>query len=101
MLEKGRDNVTDIHTEVRNHLTPSSETRRRVDACETVTKDVVEIAYVRMAAVDSDYDSETVRQRPCNCLKETMFTPSMYPQSRLLVDTPVIIPANYRFHHSS
>lgn len=37
-LEKGKDNITNIYVEVRDHFIPSSETRRHVDACEAVTK---------------------------------------------------------------
>lgn len=33
-LEKGMNNVTKIYVDIRDHLTPSSETRRRIDACE-------------------------------------------------------------------
>ncbi|XP_041820612.1 uncharacterized protein LOC121626271 [Chelmon rostratus] len=61
-LEKGKDNVTSLYMEIRSHLTPSSEMRRRIDACEAVTKDIVKIAYERIADLE-DYDSEAVKQR--------------------------------------
>ncbi|KAK3519921.1 hypothetical protein QTP70_007773 [Hemibagrus guttatus] len=86
MLEKGRDNVNDIYTEIRNHFTPSSETRRRVDACEAVTKDIVKVCYERMAAIDGDYDSETVRQRLRELLKRdyarSIYGSTVSPSSR-------------------
>lgn len=42
--------------------------RRRVDACEAVTKDIVKIANERMADIE-DYDNEAVKQRLRELLK--------------------------------
>ncbi|XP_051792767.1 uncharacterized protein LOC127530320 [Acanthochromis polyacanthus] len=67
-LEKGRDDVTSLYTDIRSHLAPSGETRRRVDACDAVTKDIVKIAYERIAGIE-DYDSEAVKLRLCELLK--------------------------------
>ncbi|KAJ8011110.1 hypothetical protein DPEC_G00054780 [Dallia pectoralis] len=68
-LEKGKDNVINIYAEIRAHLVPSSETRRRIDACEAVTKDIVKIAYERIAGIDGDFDGETVKQHLRELLK--------------------------------
>lgn len=68
-LEKGKDNVINIYMEIRAHLVPSGETRRRIDACEAVTKDIVKIAYERIAGIDGDFDGETVKQQLCELLK--------------------------------
>lgn len=37
-LEKGKDDIISLYMEIRDHLTPSSEMRRRIDACEAVTQ---------------------------------------------------------------
>lgn len=58
-----------MYVEIRDHLTPSSETRRRIDACEAVTKDIVKIAYERIVGIDGDFDGERVKQRLCELLK--------------------------------
>lgn len=38
-----------------------TDTRRRIDACDAVTKDIVKIAYESISGVDGDFDSERVR----------------------------------------
>jgi len=62
-LEDGKNNVIDMYMEIRAHLTPSSETRCRVDACEAVTRDIVKIAFERISGIDGEFDSEEVKQR--------------------------------------
>ncbi|XP_026214228.1 uncharacterized protein LOC113160973 [Anabas testudineus] len=62
-LEKAKNDIADIYMEVRDHVTPSGETRRRIDACEAVTRDIVNVAYERIAGIDGDFDSTTVKQR--------------------------------------
>ena len=51
-----------MYMEIRAHLTPSSETRCRVDACEAVTRDIVKIAFERISGIDGEFDSEEVKQ---------------------------------------
>ncbi|XP_058481739.1 uncharacterized protein LOC131457006 [Solea solea] len=67
-LEEGMSDVIRIYMEIRDHLTPSSETRRRIDACEAVTRDIVRIAYERITGIDGEFDSEAVKQRLCELL---------------------------------
>lgn len=62
-LEEGKNSVINIYMEVRAHLTPSSETRRCIDACEAVTKDIVKIGLERISGIDGEFDSEAVKQR--------------------------------------
>ena len=68
-LEEGKDCVTNLYMEIRAHVTPTSETRRRIDACEAVTRDIVKIAYERISGIDEDFDSETAGQRLHELLK--------------------------------
>lgn len=44
-LEERKNDVINMYMEIRAHLTPSSETRRRIDACEAVTRGIVKIAF--------------------------------------------------------
>ena len=62
-LEEGMNSVINMYMEIRAHLTPSSETRRRIDACEAVTRDIVKIAFERISGIDGEFDSEAARQR--------------------------------------
>lgn len=62
-LEKKRDDVINIYVKIRDQFTPSSEIRRRIDACEAVTKNIFKIAYERISGIDGDFDREAVKQR--------------------------------------
>lgn len=42
-LEEGKNSIINMYKKIRAHLTPSTETRRRIDACEAVTRDIVKI----------------------------------------------------------
>lgn len=41
---------------------PSTELRRKIDACEAVTKDIVKIVFQRLSAVSGDFDEENERR---------------------------------------
>lgn len=55
--------VTKIFREIREHFTPATDLRRKVDACEAVTKDIMKIVLESLASVDGDFDEE----RECLC----------------------------------
>ncbi|KAL0184409.1 hypothetical protein M9458_020105, partial [Cirrhinus mrigala] len=59
-LEKGRDDVMHVYLEIRDYIAPSSDTRRRIDTCEAVTKDISKIIFDRMACLE-DFDRENVK----------------------------------------
>ncbi len=60
-LENKRDTVMNAYIRVRSYTTPPTDTRRRINACDAVTKDIVKIAYERISGVDGGFDSERVR----------------------------------------
>ncbi|XP_065115485.1 uncharacterized protein [Paramisgurnus dabryanus] len=60
ILEKGRDDVMQVYLEIRDHIAPSSDTRRRIDTCEAVTKDISKIIFDRMACLE-DFEQENVK----------------------------------------
>ncbi|XP_032402158.1 uncharacterized protein LOC116709857 [Xiphophorus hellerii] len=62
ILEKERDGVINLYTEIREIITPCSDTRRLIDACEAVTNDIIRVAYERLSGID-DYDSGKVKAR--------------------------------------
>ncbi len=94
-LENKRDIVMNAYIRVRSYATPPTDTRRRIDACDAVTKDIVRIAYERISGVDGDFDSERVRghlrellDRDCarsiygstvSCISSNLSTPISQP----------------------
>nr|XP_055041009.1 uncharacterized protein LOC129428127 [Misgurnus anguillicaudatus] len=62
-MEGERDKVMNAYIKVRSDVTPSTDIRRRIDACDAVTKDIVKMAYERISGVDGDFDSEAVKVR--------------------------------------
>lgn len=50
-LKNERDSVMNAYIRVQSYVTPSTDTRRRIDACDAVTKDIVKIAYEGMTAI--------------------------------------------------
>lgn len=95
ILEKYMNDVTDIYVQIRDHLTPSSETRRRVDACEAVTKDIIKIAYERISGIDEDYDSEAVKERLRELLNRdyahSIYGSTVSPPSQHTIDSIVAV----------
>ncbi|KAL7842113.1 hypothetical protein SRHO_G00238020 [Serrasalmus rhombeus] len=62
-LEKSKGDITKMYSEIRHTATPPAELRRRVDACEAVTKDIVKIAYERIVEVDGEFNAEHEKGR--------------------------------------
>lgn len=62
-LEETRNKVMREYDGIRQHITPSTDVRRRVDACEAVTADIIKIIHERLAGVDGEFDAEKERDR--------------------------------------
>ncbi|KAL7831306.1 hypothetical protein SRHO_G00308090 [Serrasalmus rhombeus] len=62
-LEKGKNDLMKIYTELRLHKTPDAELRRKVDACEAVTSDIIKIVYERLTGINGEFDAEYEGQR--------------------------------------
>ncbi|XP_057686666.1 uncharacterized protein LOC130912537 [Corythoichthys intestinalis] len=78
-VEKESDCVIKLYEEIRDHITPSSDTRRRVDACEAVTTDLIKVAHERLSGID-DYDRDNVKI----CLRKLLkpdYAQSIYSSS--------------------
>lgn len=63
IIEKGRDDVLKLYSEIRNQMAPSSDIRRKIDACNAITRDIVKIILERLSGVDEDFDAERERTR--------------------------------------
>ncbi|XP_067279675.1 uncharacterized protein [Pseudorasbora parva] len=62
-LEDKKNYITKIFSEIREHITPAADLRRKIDACEAVTNDIVKIVLERLSTVDGDFDAEQERSR--------------------------------------
>lgn len=76
-LEKEREAIMSIYFQIRDHITVSTELRRRVDACDAVTTDIRKIAYERLTGIDGDFDAEQA-QRPLKELLKRSCAHSIY-----------------------
>lgn len=65
--------------EIRESITPSSDTRRLIDACEAVNRDIINVAHERFSGVD-DYDNDKVKIRLSELL-EPDYAKSIYSSS--------------------
>lgn len=65
-----------LFVEVRDHVTPSTELRRRIDACEAVTTDLIKVAYERISGID-EFDAGQVKHRLKELL-ESSYAHSIY-----------------------
>lgn len=63
ILEKGKDDILKLYTEIRSHIAPSADLRRKIDACEAVTCDITKIIYKRITDIDGDFNAECERKR--------------------------------------
>ncbi|XP_025755466.1 uncharacterized protein LOC109196819 [Oreochromis niloticus] len=62
-VEQRKDELLKLYTEMRSHIAPSSDIRRKTDACEAVTHDIVKVILERISGVDGDFDAEYERKR--------------------------------------
>lgn len=62
-LKKDKEDVMNIYYEIRNLTTPSTDIRRRVDTCESVTTEIINIAYSRAIDDESRFNEQQERRR--------------------------------------
>lgn len=62
-LEVAKNKVLNAYGDFREHVSPAIEMRRKMDACEAVTADIVKIVYERISGVDGDFDDVRERSR--------------------------------------
>lgn len=61
-VEKGMKDITKLYGEIRQRVTPTTELRRKIDACEAVTKDIVTVVLERLSSINGDFDEENERR---------------------------------------
>lgn len=62
-LKKTRDTIMNMYSEIRDLATPSMDTRRRVDTCESVSKEIIIIAHDRTVDNEDEFDERQERRR--------------------------------------
>ncbi len=77
IIEQRRNDVLKLYSEIRNQMAPSSDIRRKIDACDAITHDIVRIILERLSGVDEDFDAERERTR-LRGLLEHDFARSIY-----------------------
>lgn len=91
IIEQGKDDILNIYTEIRNHMAPTSDLRRKIDSCEAVTRDLIKIILERISGVDGDFDAERERDRLRDLL-DYDYALSIYGSTAA---------ASHKTHHSS
>ncbi|XP_042626645.1 uncharacterized protein LOC122147619 [Cyprinus carpio] len=62
-LETAKHKVLCAYDEFRQHVSPTIEMRRKMDACEAVTADIIKIVNERITGVDGDFDGKREKRR--------------------------------------
>lgn len=65
VLEKERDGIMKSYYEVRQRSTPSTDIRRKIDACDAVTNDIMKIINKRLSGIEEVFDAERERHKLC------------------------------------
>lgn len=58
IIEQRRNDVSNLYSEIRDQMSPTSDIRRKIDACDAITRDIVRIILERVSGVDEDFDAE-------------------------------------------
>ncbi|XP_073724404.1 uncharacterized protein [Misgurnus anguillicaudatus] len=69
ITEQRRDDLLRLYSEIRNQMAPSSDIRRKIDACDAITHDIVRIILERLSGLDEEFDAERERTRLRGLLK--------------------------------
>ncbi|XDV25914.1 hypothetical protein PO909_029740 [Leuciscus waleckii] len=62
-LEAAKNKVLSAYKDFKERVSPAIEMRRKMDACEAVTADIIIIIYERITGLDGDFDGESERSR--------------------------------------
>lgn len=62
-VENGKDNIMKMYFEIRQSSTPTADLRRKIDACEAVTQDIMRIINERISGIDDVFDAERERHK--------------------------------------
>lgn len=63
-LKKGKEDIMNIYFEIRDLATPSTDVRRRVDTCESVTTEIIIIAHSRVIDNEGEFNEDQERKKP-------------------------------------
>ncbi|XP_048048491.1 uncharacterized protein LOC125269604 isoform X2 [Megalobrama amblycephala] len=62
-LEAAKNKVLSVYDQIRQSVSPTTEMRRKIDACEAITADIVKIIHERISGVDGDFDADKEKGR--------------------------------------
>lgn len=62
-LKKTKEAIMNMYLDIRDLTTPSTDIRRRVDTCESVSKEIISIAYDRAVDNEDEFDERQERRR--------------------------------------
>ena len=62
-LRTSKEDIMTMYFEIRDLTTPSTDIRRRVDTCESVSKEIINIAYSRAIDEEGEFDEKQERRR--------------------------------------
>ncbi|XP_078020592.1 uncharacterized protein LOC144459802 [Epinephelus lanceolatus] len=62
-LKTSKEAIMNMYFEIRDLTTPSTDLRKRVDTCESVTKEIINIAYDRAIEDEGEFDEKQGRRR--------------------------------------
>lgn len=83
-LKRDKEDVMNIYDEIRNLTTPSTDIRRRVDTCESVTTEIINIAYSRAIDDESGFNEQQERHRLHELLRHD-YAKSVYGSAASLI----------------
>ena len=67
-IEKGTNEIMKLYDEIRGKVMPSTQLRRRIDACEAVTRDVMKIILERISQINGEFNEGHER----SCLNQLL-----------------------------
>ncbi len=76
-VESSESAVLHVYNDVRNHGIPTQETKRRMDACSAVTRDVTSLLQHRLTEVGEEWNDQEERQR-LHSLLDREYAQSIY-----------------------
>lgn len=95
-LEAAKNKVLSAYNDFRERVSPAIEMRKKMDACEAVTADIIKIIYERITGLDGDFDGERERSR-LRTLLDHQYAHSIFGSTVSRVSQKT---SNYSSHHS-
>ena len=99
-VEKHESQVLQTYNAIREHGAPSHETKRRMDACTAVTRDVISLMHHHLMEVGEEWD-ERAEQLHLHSLLDRDYAHSVYGSLLQTSTAPSAITAQSQRSHKS